>query len=300
MKEFLLCYGIIFLALVSCKTKKATHSDKAKTSGITTVMDSIRVDTSAILSLKSLSAAPLHEALSQLWKMDDADQKYWNYLMWDSAEDKRKYPELALYKDFNVTENARCRIRMGKWKVDQKRRELLISFSDGTQEKYVIEKLSLQKMVVSKKIEGTDVEITFIADGLLQKNVENDPFYPDNNLWRIKPTHSETDEQILTRLKQCVHFYSLFFADNHQRAATEISFSGLPNCFEWYNGGIGVPQEPDLDKRWIDCFYSDKEALRGYHLLRTLIEKHVLVWPQHPASWIEETHEILDQVYDKL
>ncbi|HLK30579.1 MAG TPA: hypothetical protein VKT28_18505 [Puia sp.] len=298
MKKYLLPGMIILAFLFSCKTKNTKRHYQSKTTE--TKEDSIQLDTTTITSLKSLKAAPLNEALSQLWKMDDVSQKYWNYLMWDSGVDKRKYPELALYKDFSATENARCKIRMGKWKINKESRELLLNFTDGSNEKYFVKKILLQKIVLTKKINDEDVDITFISDGLAQKNLTKDPFYPANNLWRIKPKQSETDEQILWRVKQCVHFYSLFFSDNHRRAATEIAFDGLPNCFQWYNGGIGVPQELDLDKKWMDCFYSEKEALRGYHLLRILIEKHVLVWPENPTSWIQETHEMLDQIYDKL
>ncbi len=295
MKKFLFASFIVLPLLFACnakKTKRKYHSAKK--------VESIELDTSAIISLKSFNAVPLNEAICQLWKMDDATQQYWNYLMWDSAEDKRKYPELVLYKDFSATENARCKIRMGKWKIDKKKRELLLNFYDGTQQKYFIKKILLQKMVVTKKINDEDVDITFISDGLAQKNIVEDPFYPANNLWRIKPKQAENEEQILSRVKQCVHFYSLFFQDNHERAATDISFSGLPNCFEWYNGGIGLPKELDLDRKWMDCFYSEKNALRGYHMLETLIEQHKLVWPENPTSWIQETHEMLDQIHDKL
>ena len=140
----------------------------------------------------------------------------------------------------------------------------------------------------------------FSSDGIVHKRPEEDPFHPSNNRWRIKPSSSETDKQILDRVKQCIHFYALFFQDNHQRQETDISFIGLPNCFVWYNGGIGLPMEVELDNKWIDCFYSKKEALKGYQMLKTLIEKHVLVWPEHPTSWIKETAEMLDQMHDKM
>jgi len=297
MYKLLLIYCVCLTALPACSHKKIKHVIHSKTVSTDTVKEEL--DTS-LISLKSFAALPLNEAFCQLWKMDDADQKHWNKLLWDSVSDKRKYPELALFGDFSVTENARCQVRFGKWKVDKKRRELLLNFTDGTHKTYFIKKILLQKMVVSQTMGDEDADITFVSDGLAQKQLTDDPFYPFNNLWRIKPKKSETDQQILNRVKQCVHFYSLFFQDNHQRQETDISFTGLPNCFEWYNGGIGLPLELDLDKKWIDCFYSEKEALRGYHMLKVLIEAHKLKWPENPTSWIKQTHEILDQIHDKL
>lgn len=266
----------------------------------------IRTDTvkgdldTALVSLKSFSAVPLNEAICQLWKMEDAGQKHWNELMWDSVKDKRKYPELALYKDFSVTENARCDVRFGKWKIDKKRRELLLNFTDGTHKSYFVIKILLQKLVVLQKMGDDNVTISFSSDGLAREKFSEDPFYPSNNQWRIRPGSPETDKQILERVKGCVHFYSLLFMDNHQRQETDISFIGLPTCFQWYNGGIGLADKLDLDKKWVDCFYSEKQAFKGYEMLKALIEKHELKWPENPTSWVKQTHEVLDQIYEKL
>ena len=264
MKKYLLICFVVPLILTACDNKRPRHRKQtAKIDSVTvSALEDIEID-SSILSLKSMRAAPLQQTLCQLWKMDDATQKYWNYLLWDSTEDKRKYPELALYNDFSATENARCKMRIGKWKINKEKRELTLNFSDGTNEKYFIKEILLQKMVFTEKINDDDVDVTFISDGLAQKKPDDDPFHPSNNLWRIKPKQPETEEQIIDRLKQCVHFYSLFFQDNHRRGSKEISFTGLPNCFEWYNGGIGVPKELDLDKKWIDCFYSEKTSADG-------------------------------------
>ena len=296
MNKLLLLSFICLPGFFACQYKKTKHYSYKK---IADTYNNYDLDTS-LISLKSFSAKPLNEALSQLWKMDDVTQKYWNKLFWDSVANKRKYPELALYKDFSATENARCKIRMGKWEVDKKHRELLLSFDDGTHKTYFVQKILLQKMVVSQRVGEDDVVLDFSSDGIVHGQIADDPFYPANNLWRIKPKSPETHEQIVRRVKQCVHFYSLFFQDNHQRGATDISFIGLPNCFEWYNGGIGLPNKSDLDKNWIDCFYSEQDAMKGYQLLETIIENHDLKWPEHPTSWIKQTHEVLDQIDDKL
>jgi hypothetical protein len=297
MKKSLLLLVICLTALYGCNHKRTNSIRHASLISADTIKEDM--DT-ALVSLKSFSALPLNEAICQLWKMDDAGQKHWNELLWDSLTNKRKFPELALYNDFSVTENARCTVKFGKWKIDKKHRLLLLSFTDGTNKSYFIEKILLQKMVVTQEIGDDEVTISFSSDGLARKQFSDDPFYPANNQWRIRPSAPETDEQILNRMKQCVHFYSLFFQDNHQRQETDISFIGLPNCFQWYNGGIGLIDKPDLDEKWIDCFYSEKDAFKGYEMLKQLIERHELKWPENPTSWIEETHEILDQIHDKL
>jgi hypothetical protein len=290
------CFVCLF-SLFGCKQKKISHIAPGSNIHADTIKKDL--DTS-LISLKSLPGVPLNDAICQLWKMDDAGQKHWNELFWDSIDNKRKFPELALYKDFSATENARCTVRFGKWKIDKNRRLLLLSFIDGTHTFYFIEKISLQKMTVVQKMGDDEVTISFSSDGLSRKQFIDDPFYPSNNQWRIKPKFPETEQKILERMKQCVHFYSLFFQDNHQRQETDISFSGLPNCFEWYNGGIGLVDKLDLDKKWLNCFYSEKEAFKGYEMLKMLIERQELNWPKNPTGWINQTHEILNQIHDKL
>ena len=49
-------------------------------------------------------------------------------------------------------------------------------------------------------------KIEYKADGKVQKNMADDPFYIDNNKWRIKPKKPETDEAIKQRLQDCITF----------------------------------------------------------------------------------------------
>jgi hypothetical protein len=103
----------------------------------------------------------------------------------------------------------------------------------------------------------------------------------------IKPHSPETAEQIRERIKNYVHFFALFFLDNHLRQETDISFIGLPSCFIWYNGGIGMEKMGDIQQTWKDCFYSEAQAMEGYRSLENILQSQVLKWPEHPTSWIK-------------
>jgi hypothetical protein len=59
-------------------------------------------------------------------------------------------------------------------------------------------------------------------------------------------------------------------------------------------------EKDDLDKKWINCFYSDTQALKGYEMVASLLGRHKLKWPEHPTSWVKEIAEVLDQLCDKL
>ncbi len=254
----------------------------------------------AMISLRATRSVALIDVLGQVWKVDDADRPHWNELFWDSSENVRRYPELALFKDFSLTENARYNIKMGDWQLSKEKKELQIHFSDGTRKTYSVRQIALKQMMLDCDRGLDRVSLTLSADALVHKQPMEDPFHPANNQWRIKPRAPETEEQVRTRLKGYVHFYSLFFHDNRLRQSKDISFSGLPACLVWYNGGIGMPEKKELDDRWVGCFYSEEQAMKGYEILAAILEKHDLKWPEHPTSWIKQIYEVLDQIYDKL
>jgi hypothetical protein len=254
----------------------------------------------SMLSLTAGSKVSVTDLLSQVWKLDDVDKEHWNEYFWDSAINARIYPEIALFKDMSATANTRSHIRMGKWALDKDRRELSLQFADGSLKIYFIRQMAMKQMELIANEGGTNALLKLSAEAIVHKNPEEDPFYPSNNRWRIKPKKPETEAQIRGRIKSYVHFYSLFFLDNYLRQETDISFIGLPCCFIWYNGGIGIENEIDLDKTWLDCFYSEKQALQGYRSLVTILQSHTLKWPEHPTSWIKQTGNVLQQMTEKL
>jgi len=288
------------LFLVSCEWKTTKYrvvkddpqNDKPKHER--TILDS------AMISLKSFNTIALTDLLSQGWNMDDADEKHWNELFWDSLANKRKYPGLFLFSDFSATENPRADMKTGKWAIDKINRKLRLSFTDGSKKSYNIQSLSLAAMVLVLEKGDDSSVIKFSSDHLVHKRLQEDPFYPENNKWRIKPLAAENSDQIRERVRACVHFYSLFFKDNRQRQQDDISFIGLPCCFEWYNGGLGLPTEMELDKKWISCFYSEDQAYKGYDMLKTLLETNELKWPDHKMGWVIQTQAVLEQIYNKL
>ena len=287
----------ILVVLVSCESK----SHRKDNAGENNKNDIKRepLDTS-VISLRSFKTVATDDLLSQDWNMDDADQTHWNDFFWDSVDNKRKYPGLCLFRDFTFTENARAGIKTGKWDLDKMNRQILLNFTGGEKRIYYVQQLSINAITFVWRKKEDSAILKFSSDNIIHKQVENDPFYYENNKWRIKPPISESNAQIRERLKECVHFYALFFKDNRLRRSTDISFIGLPCCFEWYNGGISIPKAIELDRRWKDCFYSEDQAYRGYDMLKTFLETHTLKWPSRKIGWVGQTQSVLEQIHDSL
>ncbi|PWT70981.1 MAG: hypothetical protein C5B59_19040 [Bacteroidetes bacterium] len=255
---------------------------------------------SSIVVLGSFRKIALTDLLCRDWNVEDADKKHWSVIFWDSIADKRKYPGFSLFHDYTVTENPRTEIKFGKWEIDKPNRILRLKMKDGTEKSYYVQELSLSYMILTWEENGDSAWIKLNADGLVHKEDANDPYYPANNRWRIKPAKLESYDELTVRVKNCVHFYSAFFKDNYQKQLTDISYIGLPSCFEWYNGGIGLPATIELDKKWKNCFYSDDQAYKGYDLIKDIIERHVLEWPDKHMIWTKRIQIVLDQMHDRL
>ena len=297
LKLFLLFFFTCSLAACNVKKSKSYKKNSSENSQKDTAKAAL--DT-GMISLRAFKTIALNDLFCQDWNMDDADQKHWNELFWDSVNNKRKYPGLCLFRDFSFTENARAEIKTGKWELDKARRQLSLSFKDGTKFFYYIRQLSVKAITLVWRRSEDSVVMNFSSDNLIHKRVEDDPFYYENNKWRTKPLVAENNAQIRQRVKECVHFYALFYKDNMQRQETDISFIGLPCCFEWYNGGISIPLAIELDKKWINCFYSEDQAYHGYDMLKTLLETQKLKWPDRKIGWVGQTQAVLEQIRDKL
>lgn len=294
---------ICFWALTGCKSP-ANHvhwpedakEDKGHKEDSITIKD---LDGS-MLSLRATAKISITDLLSQVWKLDDTDKAHWNELFWDSSINARMYPEIALFKDLTVTVNAHSHIRLGKWKLNKESRELTLRFDDGGSNIYKIDQVALRQMEMNWARAEDNVFLQLSSQAIAHRRPEEEPLYPSNNRWRIRPSTPETVAQIRRRVKDYVHFFALYFRDNHLRQETDISFIGLPCCFIWYNGGIGIQNELDLDKKWIACFYSETQAMTGYRMLVPILQSHELRWPEHPTSWISQTGDVLQQMADKL
>ena len=55
--------------------------------------------------------------------------------------------------------------------------------------------------------------------------------------------------------------------------SAEIDFLGLPSCFKWYQGGIYVQGPTHLDRKWINCFYSEEQAMQARQMMEDVVLK---------------------------
>ena len=202
----------------------------------------------------------------------------------------------CFFKDGTVVQNPRDIMMTGKWRYDTLTRHILLVFKDASTADYKVKTISVHRMEL-QSING-EAKV-FIADGLQQNNVTDEPFYPANNAWRIKPAKAETDNEIKNRVVECLMFYHKFLQDNIDRKNKMISFYGLPSCFKWYAGGISIINKNKLSQKWKDCFYNPGQAIKAQQLLENNISKKYK-WDKAEQNWVKQSANILLQIADSI
>jgi len=198
-----------------------------------------------------------------------------------------------LYENSYAVKDPRDHMEIGTWNLDEKNKLIYMTFK-GSTTIYKIMAISFDELVLKKQEEGAK-NVYYKADGLVNKNKADDPFYADNMRWREPARSSETDAELLKRLKGCLHFYYLLYTDNHHRNSADISFYGLPGCLKWYAGGIHLQKKEDLEKSWKAIFYNAKDADRAYEFMDRLISKKYK-WGDKDENWLVLNAGVLRQM----
>jgi len=210
------------------------------------------------------------------------------------------YRSMHFFPDFTVVKYPYMDLSFGKWGFDEATKTIHIQYENGEQEAYLIKAIGAKDMMwINQANPGHKIEMT--AEGLVEKNSKEDPFYYSNELWRNKPTHAESETEIRERVRQCIHFYHLYLRDNAGRNEPSIMFRGLPSCFSWYTGGIGMQDKDKLDEQWINCFYDKDEAMQAYSIINDEVMTKKYDWGDSTeTNWIKQSASVLKQMGDSL
>ena len=260
-----------------------------------TVKEKVVVKDSTPNTLVSLSSSnTMTELLCQNWEnKEDVDDDVLNGSEGDLQIPFRSY---VFFSDGTITLNPRDNMKFGKWKLDEKTKHISIVLEDGSKKDWQLTAIGVKSLLLKL---ATSKPEKYVADGKNNSVLADDPFYPENNKWRVKPAHSENDGDIKKRVIACVNFYHKFFKNNADHNFSTISFYGLPSCFKWYSGGISIVNKEKLGQKWIDCFYNKDQAVQGQQLLENVIGKKYN-WDKTQPKWIRQSADVLQQMSDSL
>ncbi len=252
----------------------------------------------AMVKLVSGKRLNFREAISVKWIFVPIEVKQAEDPEWDE-NNSRQFPELIFFSDSQVVENPRSKMRMGKWEAIGSDGQIVLHLKfKSAQKTYAVRSITNTDLWLREKTsKGDSISVHYKSDAKVHSNKANDPFYPDNLQWMIKPAKAESDSQIYKRTRDCVKFYALYYRDQLKRGNNSISFVGLPDIFQWYSGGIGLPEKKLVENSWRNCFYNKAQSEKGYEILRKLIVDNEFNWDKKAPSWAYETHSVLEQMY---
>ncbi|WP_315821799.1 hypothetical protein [Paraflavitalea speifideaquila] len=241
------------------------------------------------------------DILCQHWEVGSTEGATSAELL-ENARGGHVVPGLDIFTDSSYVASPRGDFAAGHWRIKQEGKERVLVLTTDKQERawHINELNSGSLRLTANNETGTTLYLNLSSDGMIHRNRLNDPFHPLNNQWRLTPEQPETDSAIANRAKQCVKFYALFYRDNILRQKTKINFAGLPDIFEWYSGGIGMPDWEDIHGSWLRCFYDSTQARKGYDVLRKVIVDYEFDWPKGLPDWRMRTENVLEQMYHKM
>lgn len=300
---FYSCFVVFLLSSCGSKGEKsANNKDKVDLDSAFVMAETIVSPPDTGLNrIKSARRLNFREAICAKWVFTPIEADQSEDPEWDE-NNTRQFPELIFFSDSQVVEHPRSKMRIGQWQATDGGGKIILSlkFKNGEKRFTVVSITTTDLWLREKTMKGDSISVHYKSDALVHANILNDPFHPSNLQWMIKPLKKESDQEIYARTRACVKFYALYYRDQLKRNVSSISFVGLPDIFQWYSGGIGLPEKKLAENSWRNCFYNKDQSEKGYDLLRKLIVDHEFNWDKKAPTWAYQTHSVLEQMYWKM
>lgn len=244
------------------------------------------------------TAANIYNILCQDWVLEDDAAGLEG--MQENSQIEIPYRCFYLSTKGTFVKNARSTFDYGNWIYDDAAKTITLTNTiDKTKDIYKIAKIACDELILVNIGDNSATNLKFVAPCKRFKNANAEPYWIENNRWRIKPTSREPDSAIHQRLKENLYFFILFYKSALAKDDKTVSFWGLPSCFKWYGGAIFIKKKSELNANWIKCFYNEEQAMQAYSLAdRLLSQKYD--WPKGERNWLKLNLAVVELMYKKL
>ena len=244
------------------------------------------------------TAENIYNILCQDWVLEDDAESLEG--MDESSQFEIPYRSFYFSTKGTFVKNPRNTFDYGNWSFDDATKIITVNnVIDKNRDMYKIAKIAADELVLVNIGENSTTNLKFIAPAKRYKNANDEPYYLENNRWRIKPKNKESDSAIHQRLKENIHFFILFYRSALAKDDKHVSFWGLPSCFKWYGGAVYLKKKEQLKENWISCFYNKEQAMQAYNLADRLLSEK-FDWPKNESNWLKLNLAVLELMYKKL
>ncbi len=239
---------------------------------------------------------PFHQ-LCQYWEVTDAENPTFRDVNDTHLEGVNNYAGIIFMTDSTFLEDPKAEMRYGKFSF--KGKVIKANFDDGRKAEYDINSVEGNTMILKRVEKNHTTTLQVKGAQIFWPDASLNPFNKINSQWRIKPSKVESVDALKTRLKACVQFYEYFFQGYANSESKELDLLGLPTCFKWYQGAIYVQGLKNLDKKWINCFYSEEQAVHARQMMEDAVTKKY-DWDTTQRNRLKQTADVLKQIHDKM
>jgi len=220
--------------------------------------------------------------------------------MTENSQFEVPYRSFYFSANGSFVKNPRNSFDYGNWSYDDAAKTITVNNNiEKKREVYKIAKITCNEMILVNAGENSAANLKFVAPCKRFKNAADEPYFLDNNRWRIKPKSQESDSAIHQRLKENLYFFILFYKSALAKEDKAVSFWGLPSCFKWYGGAIFIKKKDELKDNWINCFYNKEQAMQAYALADKLLSQQYN-WPKGEPNWLKLNLAVVELMYKKL
>jgi hypothetical protein len=109
-------------------------------------------------------------------------------------------------------------------------------------------------------------------------NNADNPFSKENNLWRIKATHKETDQEITARLKNHFRYWEKYFDWGVKEEKNSLDVRSLRGPLKMYGNGFTLVPLEEWSPEWTANFYDAEDCRIAYNKLYYFFTNDRIAW----------------------
>ena len=194
-------------------------------------------------------------------------------------EGKTNYHNNADFLDLRPDSTYTCSLDFfdyGKWYAKDST-FLLVSHNNKMNE-FLVHKLNDHEMICTNRLNDE----LFSFDGYKNdfKNSSENPFSLQNNQWRYRSNHKESEQEITGKLKNHFRYWEKFFAWGLNTDIRGIDYTTTPGPFNMYGNGFSLEYYNSELPSWKQSFYDTTTSYRAYEKLYYLLVKKDINWPK--------------------
>jgi hypothetical protein len=162
---------------------------------------------------------------------------------------------------------------LGTW--DKKENQLVLTSSNGNSFTFPIRQLKSNELQL-ESAKGT--LINFEKQPANFKNADENPFSRDNNEWRIKAMHKESDAEIRSRLKNHFRFHEVYITWALESQFTSLDVRSTPSLIKIYGNGFAMKKIEDLPDAWRSYFFDAEDCRKANEIVTDIFKNQNISW----------------------